>query len=136
MKMGKRSAAISTFLGPMARIEGVIEFEGTIRLDGTVEGEIRSKEGTVIIGEKAVIRADINVGVAIIMGEVKGSIEAASRIEVYPPGRVYGDILAPEIAIAAGVVFNGNCAMKDQAMEGRGRGLRAVREIELTETVK
>ena len=112
MKKSKKVDAITTFLGPDARIDGTIEFQGTIRLDGKVEGKIQSAGGTVIIGENAVINADIQVDVAIIYGEVNGTIEAGDRIEAYPPCRVMGDIQAPIISIEAGVVFNGNCAMK------------------------
>ena len=37
---------------------------------------------------------------------------AKEKIEVYPPGRVVGDIHAPVILIESGVIFNGNCSMK------------------------
>jgi len=104
-------SSVTTFIGPDARIEGTIEFDGAIRLDGKVEGKIKSRGGTVIVGEKAVVKADINVGVAIIMGHVKGVVDAESRIEISPPGCVEGDIHAPVISIDAGVIFNGNCAM-------------------------
>jgi len=102
----------STFLGPEASVEGTLEFQGTIRLDGQVKGKIRSNGGTVIVGEKAIVNAEIDVGNAIIMGEVSGTIDAEERIEVYPPGRVVGDIQAPVISIEEGGLFNGNCAMK------------------------
>ncbi len=108
----KKTDSITTFLGADANIEGTIDFRGTIRLDGKVKGKINSKDGTVIIGEKAKIDADIFVDVAIIMGQVNGIINAKNRIEVYPPGSVEGDIQAPVISIDAGVKFNGNCAMK------------------------
>jgi len=108
----KKADSITTFLGEDATIEGIIDFKGTIRLDGRFKGKIHSEDGTVIIGEKAVIDADINVDVAIIMGQVNGIVDAKDRIEVYPPGSVVGDIQAPVISIDAGVKFNGNCAMK------------------------
>jgi cytoskeletal protein CcmA (bactofilin family) len=46
------------------------------------------------------------------MGEVNGTIDAMEKIEVYPPGRVNGDIHAPMITIDSGATFNGNCGMK------------------------
>jgi cytoskeletal protein CcmA (bactofilin family) len=108
----KKMDSITTFLGEDATIEGMIDFKGTIRLDGKFKGKIYSESGTVIVGEKAVIDADIDVDVAVIMGQVKGIIDAKDRIELYPPGSVVGDIQAPVISIDAGVKFNGNCAMK------------------------
>ena len=112
-KKRKKHDAISTFLGPDASIDGTIEFQGTIRLDGSVKGKIKSGEGTVIVGEKAVVNAEIAVGTAIVMGEVVGTIDAADRIEVYPPGRVAGDIQSPVISIEEGGMLNGNCSMKE-----------------------
>ncbi len=112
-KRGRKADSISTFLGSQASVDGTIEFQGTIRLDGSVKGKIKSNGGTVIVGEKAVVDAEVYVGTAIIMGEVRGTINAEERIEVYPPGRVVGDIQAPVISIEEGGLFNGNCAMKN-----------------------
>ena len=112
MKNEKKLGSISTFLGADSRIEGTIEFQGTIRLDGRVKGKIFSKGGTLIVGEKAVIQADIRVDSIIVMGEVSGTIDAQQRVEVYPPGRVNGDIEAGVISIEPGGVFTGNCSMK------------------------
>ncbi len=112
-KRARKADSISTFLGSQASVDGTIEFQGTIRLDGTVKGKIKSSGGTVIVGEKAVVDAEVFVGTAIIMGEVRGTIDAEERIEVYPPGRVVGDIQAPVISIEEGGLFNGNCAMKN-----------------------
>lgn len=112
MTKATKTDSVSTFLGPDGIIEGTIEFKKTIRLDGNVKGRIFSNSGTVIIGEKAVVEADINVDVVIIMGKVNGTVDARQRIEVYPPARVVGDIQAPTVLIESGVVFNGNCSMK------------------------
>ena len=116
MRKGKKTGTITTFLGADAKIEGTIDFKGTIRIDGLVNGKIRSNGGTVIVGEKSLVNADIDVDVAIIMGEVNGTIEATSKIQICPPGKVVGDIYAPEISIDAGVTFNGNCAMKSKTI--------------------
>ena len=114
MKKEKGSDRISTFIGADASIDGTIEFKGTIRVDGTVKGKITSNSGTVVVGEKAVVNADVIVNVAVIMGELSGTIDAKERIEVYPPGRVGGDIHAPVISIEPGGVFNGSCEMKNR----------------------
>ena len=114
MKKEKGSDRISTFIGADASIDGNIEFKGTIRVDGTVKGKISSNSGTVVVGEKAVVNAEVFVNVAVVMGELNGSIEAKERVEVYPPGRVGGDIHAPVISIEPGGVFNGNCVMQAQ----------------------
>jgi len=115
MKKEKNTDRISTFIGADASIDGTIEFKGTIRVDGQVKGKIVSSGGTVIVGEKAAVDAELHVSVAVVMGEVKGRIEAQERIEVYPPGRVGGDIQSPVISIEPGGIFNGSCVMKAPA---------------------
>ncbi len=130
-KRARKADSISTFLGSQASVDGTIEFQGTIRLDGSVKGKIKSNGGTLIVGEKALVDAEVVVGTAIIMGEVKGTIDAEERIEVYPPGRVVGDIQAPVISIEEGGLFNGNCAMKNQnailQKKGKSSGDQSVR---------
>ena len=105
MKKEKRVGSISTFLGADSRIEGTIEFQGTIRMDGRVKGRILSNGGTLIVGEKAVIHADIRVNSIVVMGEINGTIDAKERVEVFPPGRVNGDIEARVISIEPGGVY-------------------------------
>jgi cytoskeletal protein CcmA (bactofilin family) len=116
MKKERKMGSISTFLGADCRIEGTIEFKGTIRLDGRAKGKILSNGGTLIVGEKAVIHADIRVDSIIVMGEINGTIDAKKRVEVYKPGRVNGDIEAGVISIEPGGVFTGNCSMKTKAV--------------------
>ncbi len=118
MKKDKGSDRISTFIGADASIDGNIEFKGTIRVDGNVKGKITSDSGTIVVGEKAVVNAEVFVNIAVIMGELNGTIDARERIEVYPPGRVGGDIHAPVISIEPGGVFNGNCVMKATPEKG------------------
>ena len=108
----KKPDTITMLLGPSTTIEGTIEFENTIRLEGNVIGKIYSTDGKLIIGETATVNGEIMVNVAIIMGRVNGKINAGKRVEVYPPGRIEGDIQSPALLIKSGVIFNGNCSMK------------------------
>ncbi len=115
--MRKSKRGIETFLGLETTLEGKLAFEGTVRLDGHFTGSIESKEGLMVVGEKAVIHADILVHTAVVCGEVSGNIRATNRIELHQPARVFGDLSAPVVVIDAGVVFHGNCRMepKDDA---------------------
>ena len=96
-------------LGPQMTLEGTLVFEGTMIINGHVKGTVESKEGTIIIGEQAVIHADIYVHNAKVSGEVRGSVQASERIELHPPARVYGNLTAPVVLIDAGVTFDGKC---------------------------
>jgi cytoskeletal protein CcmA (bactofilin family) len=99
-------------LGPQAALEGSLVFEGTLFINGHVKGAIESRSGVIVIGEDAVIHADVFVRTATINGEIKGTIRATERIEIHAPARVYGDLNAPVVIIHEGVIFEGNCAIK------------------------
>ena len=112
MKKKKKDSVISAFLGADTCIEGSIEFQGSITMDGRVKGKIFSGNGSLIVGENAVINADINVDSATVMGKINGSINAGSRIDAHPPAEITGDINATVISIKSGVILNGKCNMK------------------------
>jgi cytoskeletal protein CcmA (bactofilin family) len=115
--MKRKDAAdhISTLLGMGTSIEGTLVFQDTIRLDGKLVGKILSEKGTLIVGERAVIEAEIQVGTAVISGTVDGQIKAAERIDVHAPAKITGDIQAPVVSIETGVGFNGKCTMTKPA---------------------
>ena len=110
--MKKSKKEIQTFLGPETTLEGKLAFEGTVRLDGHFTGTVESQKGVMIVGEKAVIHADISVYTAMVSGEVSGNIQATNRIELHAPARVFGDLSSPVVVIDAGVIFHGSCSMK------------------------
>lgn len=103
---------IAMLLGPGTTIEGIVEFEHTVRLEGNIIGKIYSNDGKLIVGETATVDGEIMVKVAVIMGRVNGKINARERVEVFPPGRIEGDIQSPAVQIESGVIFNGKCSMK------------------------
>ena len=107
----RHADSISTLLGEDARIEGHLDFGGTLRLDGKLEGTLTGRNGTLIVGEKAILKAAITVKNAVIMGTVTGTVEALEKIELYPPAKIDGDIVAPKVTIEAGAVLNGKCLM-------------------------
>ncbi|RJQ84228.1 MAG: polymer-forming cytoskeletal protein [Desulfobacteraceae bacterium] len=110
-KQAGDSVAITTLLGRDTSIEGTLTFQETIRVDGHIKGRLVSAGGTLIVGENAVLDADIQVAVAIVRGRINGRLDATQRIEIYAPAQVNGDICAPIVAIDSGVHFNGNCKM-------------------------
>jgi cytoskeletal protein CcmA (bactofilin family) len=95
-----------TFLGKDVVFKGVLTLEGNIRVDGRLEGELRST-GTLIVGEHAVIRGNIMAGILITSGKINGDVIASERIKILKPGIVVGDIRTPAISIEAGAFFHG-----------------------------
>ncbi len=110
---------ITALLGRGTRFEGKLHFEGCVRIDGAFTGEIRSND-TLIIGDGAVIRAEVDVANVIVRGgELHGNVRARNAIELYAPGRVIGNLHSPQISIERGVSFQGQCRM-DPVAEGEG----------------
>ena len=107
----KNRDQINAFLAKDTEFEGKLSFKGTVRIDGNFTGEIFS-EGTLIVGESAIIKSDIHVSNIVISGEIEGNIVADNRIEIHAPGKVFGNIQAPAVIIQEGVIFEGNCRMQ------------------------
>ena len=106
----KKRDEINAFLGKNTEFEGKLSFTGSVRIDGRFKGEIES-QGTLIVGETALLESDVHISHIIISGEFRGNILAESRIEIHAPGKVFGNIRAPVVVIDEGVVFEGNCRM-------------------------
>ena len=91
-------------------------FDGVLRIDGRFEGELVSPD-TLIIGEGAEVKAEIDVSTVIIYGEVYGNIKAGNSIELHAPSRLVGNIITPSLVIDRGATFDGNCRMLAAASE-------------------
>jgi len=102
---------MSAFIGKDTAFEGKLTFHGTIRIDGHFKGEI-SADGSLIVGEGAMIEAIMHLSYISISGEIHGNIIADNRIEIHPAGKVFGDIKAPTVVIDEGGIFEGNCEMQ------------------------
>jgi cytoskeletal protein CcmA (bactofilin family) len=103
---------INTLLGLGTDFQGKLTFEGAVRVDGRFTGEIKSN-GMLIIGEKALVNAEIQAGIVLIYGEAHGKISAKNRIEAYAPAKLYGDIYTPIIVFGEGVIFQGTSHMTE-----------------------
>ena len=108
---------ITTLLGRGATFEGKLTFEGTVRIDGRFRGEVFTDD-VLVIGEGAIVEAEVDVGEVIIQGTVVGNIKAKRSIEIHAPGRVKGDIHTPSLQIDKGVIFEGRSFM-DAATSNR-----------------
>jgi cytoskeletal protein CcmA (bactofilin family) len=102
---------INTLLGRGAEFEGKLTFEGTVRIDGRLSGEIFSDD-VLVVGEGAEVHAEIDIGEIIIQGTVVGNIRAKRGVEIHAPGRVRGDITTPSLQIDKGVIFEGRTYME------------------------
>jgi cytoskeletal protein CcmA (bactofilin family) len=101
---------VNTLVGRGSHFDGKMTFEGTVRIDGSFDGEIVS-EDALIIGEGAEVRAELDVATVIIYGTVYGNIRASNSVELHGPGRLVGNLITPSLIVAKGAIFDGNCRM-------------------------
>ncbi len=104
---------IKAFLGEGTDFKGTLTFEGTVRIDGKLEGEVHTKD-TLIVGESAVVNAEINVNVIVVSGTVRGNITSTGKVEVHRPGKLFGNVKTPSLFIEEGVIFEGSCTMTQE----------------------
>ena len=102
---------INTLLGRGTSFEGKLTFEGTVRIDGKLKGEVFSDD-VLIIGEGAVVEAEIDIGEIVIQGTVIGNVRAKRAIELLAPGRIKGDLYTPSLQVEKGVIFEGRSFME------------------------
>ena len=110
MNLANPPGDIKAILGRGSEFDGKLRFEGTVRIDGKFKGEIHS-DGTLIVGEHAMLEGEVNVDSVIIAGEFRGNVRAKSRLELHAPAKMFGDLVTPILIIQEGVVFEGHCQM-------------------------
>lgn len=90
------------------KIEGTLNFPGSVQIDGEVVGDIKSG-GTLTISENAKVQSNIKTTDAIIAGYFKGDIQASGQVEITSTGRFIGDLIQGKtlLTIEKGGVFKG-----------------------------
>jgi cytoskeletal protein CcmA (bactofilin family) len=90
------------------KIEGNLNFPGSVQIDGEVVGDIKSG-GTLTISENAKVESNIKTTDAVIAGYFKGDIQASGKVEITSTGRFIGDLIQDKtlLTIAKGGVFKG-----------------------------
>lgn len=107
---------LDAFLGKGSKVSGVLQFSGSVELDGEVEGEIQSKD-RLTIGEAAVVKAKILGADVIVKGTVSGDIYASRSLMLKKPARVIGNIQSALLTIEEGVMFEGKCSMSSSSIK-------------------
>src|SRR5437867_1347864 len=93
---------------------GDIESNGTLRMDGRLEGSIRNAD-VVVLGAAASVVGDISAREVIVGGTVHGNVTAATRVELQPSAVVTGDIEAGAIMIHEGGSVQGRLSVNPAA---------------------
>ncbi len=116
---------VNTIVGVNSTFRGTVMVSGTLRIVGEFEGDILNCE-RLEVGEHGVLRADVEVKEALVLGRVYGNIRALGNIEMKSGARVEGDVAAMTVVMEQGVHFTGRCTMLEASSESveLGGGVR------------
>lgn len=101
------SSSNVTYIAEDCEIKGSIDSKGNARIDGKVEGTIRIA-GDLVIGQSAVLQANIEAQTISVAGEVRGNVKAKDLLELASSSRLYGDINTKQLKIDQGARFVGS----------------------------
>lgn len=134
---GNQDEKVIAFIGRGVEFKGVITYNGTVRIDGRLDGEIHT-EGVLVVGEDAVISAQVTAGTVISRGKITGDIVASGKVRLQAPAVLNGSVKAPLLSIGEGVLFNGSLEMAkaEPAEAGKSPAGGSVTPIRVSSTMK
>ena len=99
-----------TIIGPSAIVQGELTSEGSITIQGQVEGNITTSQ-IVTITQNAKVTAEVEAESAVIGGEVQGHLNISARLVLLSTARVSADITCPTLKVEEGALYTGKCHM-------------------------
>ena len=120
-KNNRKGPEADKILDVDASMQGSLVFKDPVnlRINGRFDGTLNIK-GSLMIGEHAVVNAEITGDSIVIAGKVTGNVRAAKELKMVSPARIIGDIRTPLLSVAEGAVFEGNCKMLSGAKHETG----------------
>jgi len=95
-----------TLLAKGVVLKGEIHVEGTVRIDGRLDGDIQTK-GQVIIGEDGLVQGTITAGTVVSSGRIKAKVLANERVHLMKTATLIGEVLTPMLIIEEGAKLQG-----------------------------
>ncbi len=97
-------------IGPDTQANGRLSFNGPVRVEGSLEGELRIDDA-LVIGEGGEVKGKIFAQSVVCQGRITGNVYAEKKVEIQDGGRILGDVRTPAMEIAVGGRLEGNCLM-------------------------
>lgn len=101
---------VINIIGAGTTIEGEIQSNGDVRIDGKIRGSVTSK-AKVVIGPSGLVEGDVVCQSADISGSVKGKTTVAEMLFLKSEAKINGDIQTGKLIVEVGATFTGNCSM-------------------------
>jgi len=99
-------------IGTGTEITGDINSNGDIRVDGALNGNLKTS-GKLVIGETGKIKGEIVCKNSEVLGTIEGKITVSELLSLKASSRIEGDIITKKLAIEPGARFTGSCNMSE-----------------------
>lgn len=104
------TTTITTMVGADTLIEGTLKTKSSIRINGTIIGDVRA-DGVVVLTKTGRIVGTIEAESIIVAGVVEGNMSIRDKVNVEATGEIYGDVITKKFVIDEESIFQGNCIM-------------------------
>ena len=104
------TTTITTMVGADTLIEGMLKTKSSIRINGTIIGDVRA-DGVVVLTKTGRIVGTIEAESIIVAGVVEGNMSIRDKVNVEATGEIYGDVITKKFVIDEESIFQGNCIM-------------------------
>jgi cytoskeletal protein CcmA (bactofilin family) len=94
-------------IGKSLVIKGEVSGSESLYIDGRVEGSINLPGNRVTVGRNGVVNANVNAREIVVIGKVRGNLNASDRVDIRNEGSLTGDVVAQRISIEDGAFFKG-----------------------------
>lgn len=101
-----RDSLVNSLIGAGSAIDGDLDVEGMLRIDGDLRGSVRVT-GKIVVGSLGRVEASIRARSAIIGGLVKGDVYVSEQLRLLAGGVIVGNVYAPRIEVEENTVING-----------------------------
>ena len=109
-------------------IKGDIISEGDFRIDGNLEGSIKTN-GKIVIGKEGIVKGGISCNKADVEGKIKGDLFVSETLNLRSTSNVEGEVIIGKLVVESGATFNASCSMNK---EGKKADIQLVSKIEET----
>jgi len=111
---GTSPETVISIIGPGMKVVGDCETDGTIRIEGKVDGTVRAGKA-VVVGKEGIVEGKVYTQDAILAGRVTGTVTAESRLELQATCQIEGEVFARRMQLEEGAILNGTVSMGDKA---------------------
>src|SRR5205814_7656195 len=120
-------------IGKSLVIKGEVTGSESLYIDGRVEGSINLSGNRVTVGRNGVVSANINAREIVVIGKVRGNLQASDRVDIRNEGSLTGDVVAQRISIEDGAFFKGGIDIQKPNQKAANGDARPAGKLEPAE---